>query len=292
MAVSDDDIDRLFQLPLDEFTAARNALAKQAGPDAAAIKRLHRPHAAAWAVNQLYWRRRKAFDRLVAASGRLRAAHGQALRGGRVDLAGAEQAHREALRAATNEIREVLAEAGEKATPATMTAVSETLQALPRDGEPPGRLVRPLKPMGFEALAGLMGRAPAAPARKAEVVPFDRGRQTSERDRKADAAARRRDEQALAREAAARKREADQIEKELANARAAEREAQRELTRARQAVERAERDRERAEEQLTAATEAFRQARKDADQKQAASTAAAGERARLEQTLDEVLTPR
>jgi hypothetical protein len=291
MAISDTDIDRLFQLPLDEFTAARNALAKQAGPDAAAIKRLHRPHAAAWAVNQLYWRRRRTFDRLVTASERLRTAHAQTLRGGRADIAAAERAHREALKTATNEIRDVLTESGEKPSPATMTAVSETLQALPRDDDPPGRLVRPLKPLGFEALAGLMGRTSAAPARKGEVVPFDRGRKTTEPDRKPDAAARRREEQARAREEAARKREADQIETQLAKARAAEREAEREATRARQAVERAERDRDRAEEALTAATEALRQAKKDAAQRHTAVTTAAGERSRLERALDEVLTP-
>jgi hypothetical protein len=291
MAISDTDIDRLFQLPLDEFTAARNALAKHAGPDAAAIRRLHRPHAAAWAVNQLYWRRRQTFDRLVTASERLRSAHAQTLRGGRADLAAAEQAHREALKAATNEIREVLTESGEKASAATMTAVSETLRALPRDDEAPGRLVRPLKPLGFEALAGLMGRTAAGPARKGEVVPFDRGRQTAGPDRKPDAAARRREEQAHAREEAARKREAARIEKQLAKARAAEREAQREATRARQAADRAERDRDRAEEALTAATEALRQAKKDAEQKHTALTTAAGERSRLERALDEALTP-
>src|SRR5688572_20443879 len=105
MAVSDEDIDRLFQLPLDEFTPARNALAKGAGPDGPAIKRLHRPHAAAWAVNQLYWRRRKIYERLVTAAERLRAAHSQLLAGQKVDLAAAEQAHRDAVKASMDEIR-------------------------------------------------------------------------------------------------------------------------------------------------------------------------------------------
>ncbi len=58
------DIDDLFQLPLTEYTAARNALAaslKAAGraKDAMAVKALPRPPLSAWTVNQLYWRHRK-----------------------------------------------------------------------------------------------------------------------------------------------------------------------------------------------------------------------------------------
>ena len=57
-------IDALFQLPLDEFTAARNALAKEAGKDAPALKQLTKPPVAAWAVNQLYWERRDDYEAL------------------------------------------------------------------------------------------------------------------------------------------------------------------------------------------------------------------------------------
>ena len=73
------DIDDLFKLPLAEFTAARNALAaslKKAGraDEAAAVKALSKPPLSAWAVNQLYWHHRKAFDQLMAAGERLRKA--------------------------------------------------------------------------------------------------------------------------------------------------------------------------------------------------------------------------
>jgi hypothetical protein len=50
-------IDELYQLPLDEFTAARNALAKSTGD--ASIKKLEKPSLSAWAVNQLFWHQRK-----------------------------------------------------------------------------------------------------------------------------------------------------------------------------------------------------------------------------------------
>ena len=77
----DSEIDRLYQLPLDEFTSARNALAKTAGPDAARIRALVKPPIAAWAVNQLYWKKRNVWDDLIAASENARArAQGGAVR--------------------------------------------------------------------------------------------------------------------------------------------------------------------------------------------------------------------
>ena len=45
------EIDKLYRLPLDEFTSARNALAKTAGTDGASVKGLQKPPIAAWAVN-------------------------------------------------------------------------------------------------------------------------------------------------------------------------------------------------------------------------------------------------
>src|ERR1044071_8334451 len=65
-----DDVDALFKLPLSEFTGARNELAtklKKAGQadDANIIKTLPKPPVSPWAVNQLYWNHREAFDRLL-----------------------------------------------------------------------------------------------------------------------------------------------------------------------------------------------------------------------------------
>ncbi|MEP6594233.1 MAG: hypothetical protein ABJC51_11100, partial [Acidobacteriota bacterium] len=58
----DAEIDRLYQLPPEEFTAARNALAKSAGTEAAAIRQLAKPPLAAWAVNQVYWQQRDLYQ--------------------------------------------------------------------------------------------------------------------------------------------------------------------------------------------------------------------------------------
>src|SRR5688572_8410062 len=57
----DDEMRRLYRLPLGEFTAVRNALAKQLqkkgeGDAANEVKALPKPSVSAWAVNQLFER--------------------------------------------------------------------------------------------------------------------------------------------------------------------------------------------------------------------------------------------
>jgi hypothetical protein len=145
-------LDRLYQLPLEQFTPARNALAKELKQTS--IKELEKPNVPAWAVNQLYWKERPAYDRLVKASERLRAEHRKMLAGKSSDIRDAEHHHREALRDAVDLIRAILQSADQALSPATLTAVQETLEALPSQDRP-GRLTRPLKPLGFEALSGV-----------------------------------------------------------------------------------------------------------------------------------------
>jgi len=170
MAERQDKIDRLFELPLGEFTAARNELAKTAGSDAAAVRALQKPSVPAWAVNQLYFRERRLYDALVRASERLRAAHTRAIGGRKIDLAALELQHQAAVKKAADAIRAILAHSGDPATPATMAAAIDTLQALPGGGTP-GHLSRPLAPLGFGALGALMKGA-ATPKTLAEVVTF------------------------------------------------------------------------------------------------------------------------
>lgn len=152
MSDADSEIDRLYQLPLDAFTSARNDLAKRLNRPT--VKDLQKPSVAAWAVNQLYWQHRPTYDRLTKASDRLRAEHRKLLAGKASDIRDAETAHREAVGEAGEKVKGVLTAGGETASPATMMAVTETLQSLP-GADAPGRLSRPLKPMGFEALAGV-----------------------------------------------------------------------------------------------------------------------------------------
>jgi hypothetical protein len=154
----DPDIDRLFQVPPEEFTAARNALAKQAGSDGAAIKRLQKPPLAAWAVNQLFWKDRDLYDALVKSADALRRAHRGVITGHHADIRAAGKAHDQALDSALKRTLSLLAEAGHKSTDATRQAILNTLRALPSE-DAPGRLTRVLQPGGFEMLSGIAPRA-------------------------------------------------------------------------------------------------------------------------------------
>ena len=150
----DTEIDRLYQLPPDEFTAARNALAKQAGADAADVRSLAKPPIAAWAVNQIYWKQRAVYDALIVASTELRKLHKAILAGRRADIREAAKTHDEAIDASLKAALAILREEGHPVTDATRQAILTTLRALPAD-DPPGRLTRTLQPGGFEMLAGL-----------------------------------------------------------------------------------------------------------------------------------------
>ena len=196
----DDQIDQLYQLPLDAFTAARNALAKTSG--ASEVKKLEKPNLAAWTVNQLYWRDRKAYDEVIKAAERMRAAYKQMLAGKTADVRGAEEIHQEALREAKQAARKLLEEGGHPNPEAVMMPVAETLDALPGD-EPPGRLTKPLRRMGFNVLEGLPISAKAGP-QKSRTEPAKKAapeKQQSARERKASEADERRardDQRALA----------------------------------------------------------------------------------------------
>lgn len=215
----DDEIDRLFQLPLSEFTGERNALAKRAGPQAAAIKSLSKPPIAAWAVNQLYWQKREIYDALIEAAETLRATHAAVMAGRRGDLRAAGKEHDEAIERALKATLVILGEAGHPVTDASRQAIAQTLRALPA-ADPPGRLTRALQPGGFEALAGMTGGGGRArtPARVVQTPrPAAASKQPASKDEREDRKARevRKEEAALAKareEAAVANRELRQAE--------------------------------------------------------------------------------
>ena len=86
MATLDREIDRLYALPLDEFTARRNELAKRLkkegeGEAADEVASLVKPSVPAWTINQLARRQKKEMQSLLAAGARLRKAQEKALSG-------------------------------------------------------------------------------------------------------------------------------------------------------------------------------------------------------------------
>ena len=265
MAASlDDRIDKLYQLPLDEFTAARNALAKETGETS--VKKLEKPNLAAWTVNQLYWRERKIYEDVIKAAERMRAVYKQMLAGKNADVRGAEDIHQEALREAKQAARRMLEEGGHPNPDVVMMPVAETLDALPGE-EPPGRLTKPLRRMGFNVLEGVPISAKAGPIRsKATPDKKPPAKEQTAKERRASEA---------------EEREAAMTRERLRFAEAAEREAEASLDRANRAVERAERTRERIERELKEAADAEKSALKEQAHAEKALEKASAERERL-----------
>lgn len=243
MKTLDAEIDRIFQLPLDEFTVGRNALAKGAGKGGAAIKQLPKPPVAAWGVNQLYWRRRADYEALIEAAREMRRTHTSVIEGKRGDLRAAGRAHALALDAALKATLAIMKDAGQPATDTTRHAVMNTLRALPGE-DAPGRLTRALMPGGFEMLSGLK---PAKRPKDATVAKGP-GPQKSSRDA-AERALRDAEHQARRAEfdAARTARDAAKADRRMEDAREALEQAQQELDAAQTSAADAERARVAAE---------------------------------------------
>jgi hypothetical protein len=174
-SVGDEEIDRLYSLPLEEFTGARNVLAARLGREgkreqAKHVRGLRRPTLAAWTVNQLVRRRRHDVDALLEAGVKLREQQQAVLLGDTSTdgLREATEAARSALESLVESARSELDEQGRRATDATVEAVARTLRAAAFDPEAgellaQGRLTREVESVGFDALAGM-------------VLPAERGR--------------------------------------------------------------------------------------------------------------------
>jgi hypothetical protein len=186
VATTDHEIDRLYQLPLEEFTPARNELARRLRreghpSDAADVNKLGKPTLPAWAANQLYWHARPKFDALIKAGERLRRAHEALLAGRRADVRAAGDAHRDALRAAVDATAALTDKAGQRLSDIARDALSRTLEALSTsdtDAVTPGRLTQPLALPGFEALTGvpISARAALGPTGGGGVAPSGAGK--------------------------------------------------------------------------------------------------------------------
>jgi hypothetical protein len=237
----DQEIDRLFELPPEEFTAARNELArhlKSEGDTAAsaAVKQLGKPTVAAWTINQLARQEKDAIHDLLNAGTTLREAQERALKADAGDaLRQAQEEERRALRTLTQHAHQILEQAGRPATRSVLDQISSTLRAAAVSEEgraalPAGRLSGEVKPSGFDALAGIevAGRT-RVPKRRAAAPPRDelaeRRREKQEREqRRRELRERARKLDAEAREA---EREAERAERAATKARAAAEERRR-----------------------------------------------------------------
>jgi hypothetical protein len=216
----DKEIDRLYGLPLDRFTEARDTRVKElrsGGEREAAdhLKQARKPTAAAWVANQLARSERMNVRALLTAGEQLRDGQAELMRGGKPDeLRRAEESERRALAA--------LLDAGRALTEGdtTLRKLESTLRAAAvdpgaRELLERGRLTKELSPSGF----GLAG------------MPAPSKRRATAKASKPDPAAERR-------------------KRDLAKARETLEDAHKRSRAAEQAAEKARKDLRKAEEQL------------------------------------------
>jgi hypothetical protein len=254
------EIDGLFSLPPEEFTVARDELAKRLKADgraeeAAGVRGLRRPTVAAWVANQLARERPSDIAELLAAGAELRGAQRKVLRGVKGGFREATDRRRRAVGPLVK-AAEAMLEAAGKGSAGTLEAIQATLEAASIDEEAggelkAGRLTRELSATaGFGDVTGL------------EVVAAPRERP---RDKKKEG-----DESTRAEEEAA-KREARERERAAAEARRRAIKARAEADRLADKANRLARDAEAAK---TAAREAGREAKEAEAEAQRAESAA------------------
>jgi hypothetical protein len=214
MTTAEGAIDGLFAAPLDEFTSRRNALAKElsgAGDKerAAEIKRLTKPSAAAWALNQLARSDEAGVTELLETADRLRSAQ----RGEGGDLRTLNAQVRAQVGKLLNEAQTITESSGRQATQSLKNLITQSLMAAAAEEDAgaalrAGRLTRELEPGGFDSAPSDLFVSTAPPVRSAHQ---------EEAQARAAALA----EEASAAEAEAKKltKEADRAEREAVRAR-------------------------------------------------------------------------
>jgi hypothetical protein len=168
---TEDEIGNLYSLPLDEFTAARDALAKRVRDEddraeAERIRKLKKPTRAAWAVNRGVHADRAAAKRLIDAGKRLERAQNAALGGGgSAKLKDAMAGQQAAIEEMMGAIQEGIG--SERVSPAILDRARETVRAVAGDEElaaefAAGRITTDREAVGFG------GSAPATAAPRAK----------------------------------------------------------------------------------------------------------------------------
>jgi hypothetical protein len=187
----DEDVDRLYGLPLEEFIPARDALAKELRDsgrrgEATAIKALKKPTVAAWAANQAVRSQPRAARDLWEAGDALAAAQEAVLsgKGSGGDLRSAAERERLALDPLVDAARGLLTTSGGDLSETTIDRVRATLQAAAIDADAreevaAGRAVREREPRG------LFGGEAAVAAPGGGSGGSGRGRSARDSDRSA-----------------------------------------------------------------------------------------------------------
>jgi hypothetical protein len=179
-------IDELYQLPLEEFTNARNALAKTLpGADKRRVASLVKPSVPMWVINQLRWNDAAAYNALIDASDKLRAAHRAALSGRNADTQKAEAVHRTTVEKAFAKAVSIGEKRAGRLTDTVRDAIRRTLAALPGE-EPPGRLTREPPAAGFTLLTGVKPRKIEEPKGRSDAEERRQQKLTEKQQREAE----------------------------------------------------------------------------------------------------------
>jgi hypothetical protein len=252
----DGELDRLYGLPLKEFTPARDELAKRLRTQgerelADQVKSLRKPTVGAWLSNQLVRERELDVHRLLKAGEALSKAQTEAAGGASAEAFGdARREEQRALERLAQAAREIARR--EEASASALERATETLRAasLTEEGREllrQGRLTEELQPPGFEALVGLApggGRArrrQPAPSRRGGAQEGDE-RQQVLREARERLLQLRAEERELAKRAGAVEKQAARAEKEAAERRDEAQAARAEAASAAEAVAAAEKD--------------------------------------------------
>ena len=229
--------DDLFGLRPEEFTSARNALAKRLksegeSQEAARVAALRRPTATAWALNQLARRQPDLVEAVIDAGEQLRQATEHALGGDRSGFAAAQGAERAAIQRAVEGAAERLDSGGGKATETARHRMTETLRAATVDDSAADLLRR-----------GVLESDLSAPGFGMEGIPADSLSKRSPAPSKPDEDARRRDREARQ---ARLQADVDQAAARLGEAKAAAEEAETRAGQLRRQADRAQKELDRA----------------------------------------------
>lgn len=157
----------LFQVSHGAFVAERKRLATELKAHdkaaASALGKQARPSVPAWAVNQLWWKAREAFETLLSAVARVK-------KGDMTAMA----AQREAMQTLLTRATEVLKADDNAAADTTIRKVEFTLLNVAMNGfapDAPGMLAEERDPPGFDALAGFAAVAATHQPPVLKLVP-------------------------------------------------------------------------------------------------------------------------
>ena len=174
-----DTIDRLYGLPLDEFTPARDAAAQERRADkdrdgADTVKRLRKPNLVAWSLNRVRRAQADVVEELIAAGERLQEAQRQLVSGGERGLLRDAAADERRLVGRVADLASAeLAAAGHPPDAGTQSKLFATLHAAAANVEvrgllATGRLVRDheLSDLGLGDGDGSLAAAPVPASRR------------------------------------------------------------------------------------------------------------------------------